>query len=119
MIIFHHPAQAKVNRIKWIQTDTYKINLYVIPTYMNDSLCKKKVTRVRKKLPDSILRSCSYTFQGIPFLQVNAQYPSRRTKLIVIKCFLGRLRPCDSPLSKKYIEIFYILYIQRIYLLLI
>lgn len=71
---------------------------------------------VRKKLPDSILRSCNYTFQGIPFLQVNAQYPSRHTKLIVIKCFLGRLRPCDSPLSQKYIEIFYI---QRIYLLLI
>lgn len=48
MIIFHHPAQAKVNRIKWIQTDTYKITLYVIPTYMNrnDSLCKKKVTPI-------------------------------------------------------------------------
>ena len=40
------------------------------------------VPYVRKKLPDSILRSCNYTFQGISFLQVNAQYPSRRTKLI-------------------------------------
>jgi len=103
MIIFHHPARAKVNRIKWIQADTYKINLYVIHTYMNDSICKN----VRKKSLDSILRSCNYTFQGIPFLQVNAQYPSKRTKLIVIKCFMGRLRPCDSPLSQKYIEITY------------
>lgn len=97
MIIFHHPAQAKINRIKWIQTDTYKKNLYVIHTYMTDSICKNPYGR--KKLPDAILRSCNYTFQGIPILQVNAQYPSRRTKLIVIKCFLGRLRPCDSPLS--------------------
>lgn len=78
---------------------------------MNDSICKKKVTRFHfTKL------QLYYTFQGIQFLQVNAQYPSRRTKLIMIKCFLGRLRPCDSPLSQKYIKIFYT---QRIYLLLI
>ncbi|KAL1081388.1 hypothetical protein V6Z11_D09G061300 [Gossypium hirsutum] len=47
---------------------------------------------------------------------VNAQYLSRCAKLIVIKCFMGRLKPCDSPLSQNYIEIFYT---QRIYLLLI
>ena len=62
---------------------------------MNDSICKKKVTRFHfTKL------ELYYTFQGIPFLQVNAQYPSGRTKLIMIKRFLGRLRPCDSPLSQ-------------------
>ena len=71
---------------------------------------------VRKDLPDSILRGCNYPLQGIQFLQINAQYPSRLTKLIMFKCFLGRLKPCDGALAPKNIDTFYI---QRIYLLLI
>ena len=75
------------------------------------------------KLPDSVLRSFNYQLQGIRFLQVYAPYPSRLTKLIMIKSFLGRLSPCDSPLSKKKkkkdrAEIF-LFRVQRIYLLLI
>ena len=54
--------------------------------------------------------------QVILFLQVNAQYPSRLTKLIMFKCFLGSLKPCDGALAPKNIDTFYI---QRIYLLLI
>lgn len=53
------------------------------------------------RLPASILRSCNGSLQGIPFLQENAQYPSRLTKLIMIKSFLGRLSPLDSPLFLK------------------
>ena len=57
MIIFRHPARAKIKRM-----------------------------------------------QVILFLQVNAQYPSRLTKLTTIKRFLGRFRPCDClffPKNKK------------------
>jgi hypothetical protein len=73
---------------------------------------------VRKDLIDYIFQSYNHPLQRIQILQlqVNAQYPSRLTNWIRIKCLLGRLMPCDWCLSPKYLESSYI---QRIYLLLI
>ena len=75
-------------------------------SYLDPSLYKiNDGFNVRKNLADSVFKSYNYPLQGIQFLQINAQYPSRLTKLIMFKCFLGRLRPSNWYLSPKCLEI--------------
>jgi hypothetical protein len=41
----------------------------------------------------SNFKSWNHPSQRIQFLQINAHYPSRPTRVIITKCLLGRLRP--------------------------
>lgn len=50
-------------------------------------------------------------------LQVNTQHPNRLTKLIMIKCFLGRLKPLDFCLYPS-IVVYFLYAKERVYLLL-
>ena len=116
MIIFHHPARARIKRTKWIQY--YK--KYISYPYPN------KRFFVRTNFLDIPFQSCNFPWEGIPLFKINAQYPSRPTELIRIKCFLGRLIPCVWCLSPKWRFQLYIKYIniyiftwRRVYLLLI
>jgi hypothetical protein len=60
---------------------------------------------VRTYLLNPTFRSCNYTWKEILLLQINAQHPSRLTKLIMLKCFLGRLIPCNWCLSPSILDI--------------
>lgn len=119
MIIFHHPARAKIKRTKWIHIKK-SISLYVIKSRSYPYLHVYEWFDTIKNWLDSFFffyfKSWNHPSQGIRFLQINAHYPSRPTRVIITKCLLGRLRPFNWPLSPKNIETFYI---QRICLLLI
>lgn len=78
MIIFHHPARARIKRTKWIQIKYICYKIYPYPHIY-------ELFYVRIDLLDSIFQSYNYPLQRIKFLQINAQDPSRLTKLIMIK----------------------------------
>ena len=85
------------------------LSIYTPHTHICMVLRKKKLTAF--SFPELQLPI------GIQFLQVNAQYPSRLTKLIMIKCFLGRLKLCNWYLSQNIWRLF--TYNTKGYLLLV
>ena len=82
MIIFHHPAQARITRTEGIHIKPIGYTLfYMVSISPHLGTFIEACFYVTNILPDSLLRSCTYVLQRLKFLQVLTQYPRRLTKL--------------------------------------